>query len=76
MYLDTKITLVFCKLNKNIWNNILEILLATFRNIIQVFKIGPFQGNLSAIFLKVLNIYSFSKIFQRVEIVMLRWNIF
>ena len=38
-------------------------------------KIGTFKGNLSTIFLKVLNIYLFKKIFQEVEIVMLRWNI-
>ena len=38
-------------------------------------KIGTFQENLSKIFLKVLNIYLFSKIFPKVKIVMLRWNI-
>ena len=38
-------------------------------------KIGTFQRNFSTIFLKLLNIYLFSKIFQKVEIVMLRWNI-
>ena len=48
---------------------------ATFRNIIEVSKTGTFQRNISTIFLKVLNIYLFSKIFQKVEIVMLRWNI-
>ena len=47
---------------------------ATFRNIIQVCKIGTFEGNLSTIFLKVLNFHLFSKIFQKIEIVMLRWN--
>ena len=30
---------------------------------------------MSIIFLKVLNIYLFSKIFQKIEIVILRWNI-
>ena len=39
-------------------------------------KIGTFQGNLPTIFLKVLNIYLFSKIFQKLEIVMLWSNIF
>ena len=48
---------------------------ATFRNIIKVFKIGTLQRNMCTIFLKVLNTYFFSKIFQKVEIVMLRWNI-
>ena len=38
-------------------------------------KIGTFQGNLSTIFLKLLNIYLFSKIFQKVKTVMLWWNI-
>ena len=38
---------------------------ATFRNIIEVSKIGKFQRNLSTIFLKVLKIYMFSKIFQK-----------
>ena len=56
-------------------NNILEILFAKFRNIIQVSKIGTFQGNFSKISLKVLNIYLISKIFQKVQIVMLGWNI-
>ena len=35
-------------------------------------KIGTFQRNLSTIFLKVLNIYLFSKIFPKVKTVMLR----
>ena len=48
---------------------------ATFGNVIEVCKIGTFQRNIFPIFLKVLNIYLFSKIFQKVEIVMLRWNI-
>ena len=38
-------------------------------------KIEKFQRNISTIFLKLLNIYYFLKIFQKVEIVMLRWNI-
>ena len=38
-------------------------------------KTEKFQRNLSTIFLKLLNIYVFSKIFQKVEIVMLPWNI-
>ena len=38
-------------------------------------KIGTFQWNLPTIFLKLLNIYFFSKIFQKVKIVTLRWNI-
>ena len=39
-------------------------------------KIGTFQGNLSTIFRKILNIYLFSRVFQKVEIiVMLRFNI-
>ena len=38
-------------------------------------KIGTFQGNLSIIFLRILNIYLFLKIFQKVEFLMLRWNI-
>ena len=48
---------------------------ATFENIIEVCKIGLFYRNISTIFLKVLNIYLFLEIFQKVEIVMLRWNI-
>ena len=40
-----------------------------------MYKIKKFQRNLSTIFLKLLNIYFFSKIFQKVKIVMLRWNI-
>ena len=39
-------------------------------------KIVTFRGNLSTIFLKVLNIYLFSTIFRKVEIVMLRCNFF
>ena len=38
-------------------------------------KIGTFQRNLSTIFLNLLNIYLFSKIFQKIKIVILRWNI-
>ena len=38
-------------------------------------KIGTFQRNLSTIFLKLLNIYLFSKILQKAKIVKLRWNI-
>ena len=38
-------------------------------------KIGTFHRNLSTLFMKVLNIYLFSKIFEKVEIVMLQWNI-
>ena len=38
-------------------------------------KFGTFQRNLSSIFLKLLNIYLFSEIFQKVKIIMLRWNI-
>ena len=38
-------------------------------------KIGTFQRNLSTIFSKLLDIYLFSELFQKVEIVMLRWNI-
>ena len=40
-----------------------------------MFKTGTFQRNLSTTFLKPLNIYSFSKIFQKFKIVKLRWNI-
>ena len=58
----------FCKIKLN---KILDILFAIFQNIIQVCKIGTFQGNLPKIFLKVLNIYFFSKIFPKVEIIML-----
>ena len=36
-----------------------------------MYKIGTFQRNRSAIFLKLLNIYLFLKIFQNVEIVTL-----
>ena len=49
--------------------------IATFGNIIEVCKIGAFQRNISTMFLKVSNIYLFSKIFQKVEIVVLRLNI-
>ena len=38
-------------------------------------KIEKFQRNLSTIFIKLLNIYTFSKIFQKVKIATLRWNI-
>ena len=38
-------------------------------------KIGTFQRNLCTIFLKVLNIYLFLKIFQKVDILMLWRNI-
>ena len=38
-------------------------------------KISTFHQNLSTIFLKLLNIYLFSKIFQKVKIVKLRRNI-
>ena len=41
-----------------------------YENIIEVRKIGTFQRNISTIFLKVLNICLFSKILQKVEIVM------
>ena len=44
---------------------------AIFGNVIKVCKIGTFQRNLSTIFLKILNIYLFSKTFEKVEIVML-----
>ena len=46
--------------------------LARFLNIIEMYKISKFQRNLSTIFLKLLNIYLFSKIFQNIKIVMLR----
>ena len=39
---------------------------------IEVCNIGTFQRNISKIFLTVSNIYLFSKIFQKVEILMLR----
>ena len=46
---------------------------ATFGNIIiEMCKIGEFQRNLSAIYLIVLNIYLFLKIFQTDRIVVLR----
>ena len=45
---------------------------ATFGNILEMCQIRIFQRNLSAIFLKVLNIYLFLNIFQKVRIVMLR----
>ena len=68
MYSDAKIThIFFCK-----QNNDFEILFTKFRNIIQVCKINTFQENLPTIFIKVLNLYLFSKIFQKVEIVILR----
>ena len=38
-------------------------------------KIGTFQPNVSTILLKLLNISFLSKIFHRVRIVILRWNI-
>ena len=38
-------------------------------------KIGTFQRILPTLFLKVLNIYLFSKIFHKVESTMLRRNI-
>ena len=38
----------------------------TFGNIIEVCKISTFQRNIFTIFLKVLNIYLFSKIFHKV----------
>ena len=39
-------------------------------------KIGTFQQNFFTIFLEVLNDYLLSKKFQKVEILMLWWNIF
>ena len=45
---------------------------ATFGNILEMCKIRVFQRNFSAIFLKVLNIYLFSNIFQKVRTVILR----
>ena len=51
------------------------VALATFWNISKMCEIEKFQRNLSTIFLKLLNIYLFSKIFQKVKIVMLQWNI-
>ena len=39
----------------------------------EVCKIGTFQQNIPTIFLEVLNIYLFSKIFQKVEFVMLQY---
>ena len=59
-------TIIF---KKNDW------LFATIWNISKMYKIGTIQRNLSTTFLKTLNIYLFSKIFQKVEIVKLRWNI-
>ena len=61
---------VFWSCNLQLWRA-----LATFLNISKMCKIEKFQRNLSTIFLKLLNIYLFSKIFQKVKIVMLRWNI-
>ena len=52
-----------------------EVALATFWNIRKMCKIESYQQDLSTIFLKLLNIYLFSKIFQKVKILMLRWNI-
>ena len=46
--------------------------LTRFLNIIKTYNIGLLQRNLSTIFLKLLNIYLFSKIFQDVKILMLR----
>ena len=46
--------------------------LPTFGNISKICKIGTFQRNIFTIFLKLLNIYLFSKIFQKVKISMLR----
>ena len=40
-----------------------------------MYKIGRFQRNLSRMFLKKLHIYLVLKIFQKVRIVMLPWNI-
>ena len=48
---------------------------ATFGNILEMCKIRVLQRNLSTIFLRVLNIHLFLNIFQKVRIVMLRWNI-
>ena len=56
----------------NIKKNNVSSLLATLLNIIKMCKIGKFHRNLSTIFLKLLNIYLFSKIFQKVKIVKLR----
>ena len=52
-------------------NNVLSSF-ATFGNIIEVCKISTFQRKVSTIFPKVLNIYFFPKIFQKVEVVRLR----
>ena len=48
---------------------------ASFGNIIEMCKISACQRNLSTIFLKVINNYLILNIFQKVTIVMLRWNI-
>ena len=45
--------------------------LATFEKIIQMCKIGTFQRNISTMFLEVLNINLFLKIFQKIRMVML-----
>ena len=39
-----------------------------YSNIIKICKIGKFQLNNSTIFLKLLNIYFFSKIFHKIKI--------
>ena len=44
------------------------VALATFFNITKMCKIKKFQRIFSTIFLKLLNIYFFSKIFQKLEI--------
>ena len=46
-----------------------------FEILLKSAKFGTFQRNLSTVFLKALNIYLFIKIFQKVKIVMLHWNI-
>ena len=51
------------------------VALAIFWNIIKMGKIEEFQRNLSTVFLKLLYIYLFLKILQKVKILMLRWNI-
>ena len=61
---------------KNNWKkNNVSSSLAAFGNIIEMCKIGTFQRYLFTIFVKVLKIYLFSKIFQKVKIVIFRWNI-
>ena len=42
-----------------------------FQHLEKLLKIGTFQRNISKIFLKVLNIYLFSKIFQKFKTSML-----